>query len=205
MKLKMGESLLPPEDDIGVQAARTLLLRFYIANGEPRWSSTAIEEMWHKFIFEQQNRISDFYKALFELLREYDYSLTQISANFIMAISDNGRRDLRTSFASMLVTEDFSWMVTETENELTAAQAFLLGLAAPRSYLGLPSFVIGILQPLIDEQVAFVYWDWITSRFYSYFDDDTKIALKICLNTGIPSPYREDLEAILEDRDQNDG
>jgi hypothetical protein len=92
-----ADGLIVPQEK-RVHAARLMLLLLCLATGEPRWSSWLIDGMWEAVLAIPGRQFSDLFQAVFEMLAEFAYELTQLTASFILSLTHNGRIQFFTEY-----------------------------------------------------------------------------------------------------------
>src|SRR5262249_29621494 len=133
-----------------IRASRLMLLSLYLDTSAPAWSSWLLDRLLDAVMGTPGGTVGDLLRALHAVLGEYSCDLTEPVGNLIKALVVKCFTDHRASYE----TTDLRWMVRQTIECSTPAQAYLALHAIPPDVMQ-PSCLVYILRCLVSTP----YWE----------------------------------------------
>lgn len=181
-----------------IVAARLMLLRLGLHTDDPRWSSWLIRKMWDTVLETPGGKVTDLYKACFELLLAFEEAIPLYVGRFILAATYNGRYRNFPSMKTAHERGNFASLRDALDNNPNPSQTFLIIQAFPYNMLSL-DHCIKILKILAESGVETEFWTWALGTALHPLDCDVGQALlEAWFDEGIALPYRNDIQKWVE-------
>lgn len=175
-------------------AAKIMLLSLYIKDGEPKWSSNLIEELWRAVLEPPDGQYSDLFNVLYIALHEYQIELTNTVANFIRDILRFGKTASKYKYSSKSLHGNFEWIPMSNQYILPSQAYFIF------SVVKLFDVEISEDQGLfVLQSLSFTsYWNGAVDLFSETLNSQRgKLLLSNWLNEGIDSELADTIQALI--------
>jgi hypothetical protein len=172
-----------------INAARLMLLKLYLDQCDPRWSSWLLDQMLNAVTETPGGTVGDLFYALFEVLGDYTCNLTKTVANFIQDVVVGSLTRTRKLSQSV----DLTWLIQKTLENPTPPQGYLAFLALPPERLS-PKCIVAILRSF----EATSYWEKAFSVMREdLHNEEGRRLLKEWLAEGIEPSRAKDVKRAL--------